>query len=94
MDFIFDPSLVLYLPLGQLDGTSFVSQDAYGHLCTVTGTVWGSRGRYFDGADDLVNANAAINAIQDLSVGIIMAWFNGNLVNYHNILTSPTQCGE
>jgi len=88
MDFIFDPSLVLYLPLGQLDGTSFVSQDAYGHLCTVTGTVWGSHGRYFDGADDYVNANAAINAIQDLSVGTVMAWFNCNLVNYHNILTA------
>ena len=54
-DFIFDPSLVLYLPLYQLDGSSFASRDAYGHLCTVTGAVWRPNGRYFDGTDDAID---------------------------------------
>jgi len=52
VNFIIDPSLVLYLPLYKLDGDSFMSQDAYGHLCTVTGASWRSNGRYFDGLDD------------------------------------------
>jgi len=54
MDFVFDPSLVLYLPLYQLDGASFVSKDARGHLCTVTGALWRPNGHYFDGTDDYI----------------------------------------
>ena len=53
--FIFDPSLVFYLPLYELDGDSFMSKDAYGHLCTVTGALWTLQGRYYDGVDDLIN---------------------------------------
>jgi len=55
MDFIFDPSLVLYLPLYQLDGSPFMSKAAYGHLCTVTGASWRPNGRYFDGVDDIIS---------------------------------------
>ena len=55
MDFIFDPSLVLYVPLYELDGASFASRDAYGHLGTVTGAVWRPNGYSFDGSDDFVN---------------------------------------
>ncbi len=55
MDFIFDPSLVLYLPLEQLDGSSFTSKDAYGHLCTVTGALWRPNGHYFDKSDDQID---------------------------------------
>ena len=54
MDFIFDRSLVLYLPLYQLDGASFISKDKHGHLCTVTGALWTPRGRSFDGVDDKI----------------------------------------
>ena len=54
MDFIFDPSLVLYLPLYQLDGASFMSRDKSGHLCTVTGALWTPDGRDFDGLDDKI----------------------------------------
>ena len=54
MDFIFDPSLVLYLPMYELNGSSFMSRDAYGHLCTVTGALWKPYGRYFDGDDDYI----------------------------------------
>ena len=58
MDFIFDPSLVLYLPLSQLDGASFRSRDVYGHLSAVTGAVWRAGGRYFDGTDDKVDCGS------------------------------------
>ncbi len=50
--FIFDPGLVLYLPLYELDGASFMSKDKHGHLCTVTGALWTPLGRSFDGTDD------------------------------------------
>lgn len=53
-NFRYDPSLVLYLPLRQLDGASFASRDAYGHLATVTGATWGLQGRTFDGSDDQI----------------------------------------
>ncbi len=66
MDFIFDPSLVLYLPLYELDGSSFMSKDAYGHLATVTGALWIPEGRHFDGQDDeiLVINHASLNPSQ------------------------------
>ncbi len=54
MKFIFDPSLVLYLPLYEQDGSSLLSRDAYGHVCTVTGALWRPGGRYFDGVDDRI----------------------------------------
>ena len=53
--FIHDPSLVLYLPLYRLDGASFMSKDAYGHLCTVSGALWRPDGRYLDGVDDKID---------------------------------------
>ena len=54
MNFICDPGLVLYLPLHELDGSSFMSRDAYGHLCTATGAAWRPNGRYFDSIDDKI----------------------------------------
>ena len=53
--FIYSPSLVLYLPLYELDGASFQSKDAYGHLCTVTGGIWTPRGGNFNGTTDLLD---------------------------------------
>ena len=60
MNFIFDPYLVLYLPLYELDGASFMSKDAYGHLCTVIGALWRPNGRYFDGIDDRIDLGIAL----------------------------------
>lgn len=60
MNFIYDPSLVLYLPLYELDGTSFKSRDKHGHQCTVTGALWRPGGRYFDGNDDKLSLPAGI----------------------------------
>ena len=56
--FIYDPSLVLYLPLHQLDGSFFMERSHYGHLCTVYGATWGTQGRTFDGIDDYVKIAA------------------------------------
>lgn len=53
-DFILDPSCILYLPLWKKDGAQFMSDDMYGHLCTVTGALWTPQGRYFDGVDDKI----------------------------------------
>jgi len=77
MNFILDPSLVLYAPLHQLDGASFMSRDAYGHVCTVTGALWRPNGRTFDGTDDLITVpseTALDNAIDGAST--LLAWIN------------------
>jgi len=66
-DFTSDPSLVLYLPLGKLDGASFISKEARGHLCTVTGALWRPSGRYFDGIDDEIDCGD--NSILDFTSG-------------------------
>ena len=62
-DFRYDPYLKLYLPLWKLDGASFMSQDAYGHLCTVTGALWRLDGRIFNGVNDVITVphHAALN---------------------------------
>jgi len=73
VDFIFDPSLVLYLPFYELDGASFQSKDAYGHLCTVTGAVWRPRGRYFDGVDDVITIPQS-SSLNDLSEYTGLFW--------------------
>ena len=56
-----DPSCVLHLPLHRLGGASFMSKDAYGHLCTVNGAVWTPRGRSFDGSDDYIDTHLSID---------------------------------
>ncbi|MDY6835546.1 MAG: LamG-like jellyroll fold domain-containing protein [Chloroflexota bacterium] len=48
----------MLLPLRYLDGNSFMSRDAYGHLCTNNGTVWHLGGRSFDGIDDWITCGA------------------------------------
>ena len=55
MDYIVDTNLAVYLPLHERDGSSFMSGDAYGHLCTVTGASWRPDGHYFDGVDDFIS---------------------------------------
>lgn len=75
-DFIFDPSLVLYLPLHKLDGASIMSRDPYGHLCSVTGALWTPNGREFDGIDDEIDCGN--NSILDFTSGdfSIDLWIN------------------
>ena len=72
MDFFFDPSLVLYLPLYELDGASFMSKDKHGHLCTVTGALWRPYGRYFDGSDDKIACGSSSAILPDAFT--VIAW--------------------
>ena len=76
-----DPSLVLYLPLYKLDGASFMSRDAYGHLATVTGALWRPNGRYFDGVDDhiIVPHHASLDITDAIT---IEAWCKFTFNNY------------
>lgn len=59
MNAIYDPNLVLYLPLHKLDSVSFVSGDAYGHPAVDTGTIRTPQGRIFDGIDDLIDCGGS-----------------------------------
>lgn len=70
-EFLFDPNLCLYLPLYELDGGSFMSKDAYGHLCTVIGALWRPSGRTFDGIDDAIDFTPAITMTDDFT---LIAW--------------------
>ena len=75
MDFIIDRSLVLYLPFYELDGASFMSRGACGHLCTVTGALWRPNGRFFDGSDDKIII-AKNSAFEMASAFTIEVWVN------------------
>ena len=59
-DFVFDPSLVLSLPLWKLDGAKIRSEDAYGHLCTAYGALWRPAGRWFDGINDYIGIPSSV----------------------------------
>ena len=72
-NFALDPYCRLYLPLWKLDGDSFMSRDAYGHLCTRYGAGgapahWTPQGWVFDGVDDYVNCGMDIQPISAISV--------------------------
>jgi len=92
MGFIFDPSLVLYLPLYDLDGGSFMSKDAYGHLCPVTGALWTPQGRYFDGTDDEIRCGKHI-ALQATTDTTILVWANPTDGAYDCIVHKTNKAG-
>ena len=71
MDFIFDPSLVLYLPFYELEGASFASRDAYGHLCIATGTSRRRGARYFDGNDDRLDFPSKITPVGAKTIEVV-----------------------
>jgi hypothetical protein len=70
---LFDPpelGCVLYLPFRRLDGSAFMSRDAYGHVCTNYGSLWTPQGRSFDGVDDYINCGnaASLNVTNAITV--------------------------
>jgi len=78
MDLVFDPSLVLYVPLYKLDGEQFMSKDGYGHLCRTspnpaTAPDWRRNGRDFNGLTDYVNCgnNLSLRNVFDGGATII-----------------------
>lgn len=90
MNFIFDPSLVFYLPLCELDGNSFMSGDACGHTCTVTGALWRLGGREFDGVDDKIDCGQ--DASLELEQFTLEAWVKPgtDVSDFRAILTKET----
>ncbi|MBI4304285.1 MAG: LamG domain-containing protein [Chloroflexi bacterium] len=74
MDYVFDPNLVLYLPFYKLDGASFMSGDAYGHLATVTGALWTPVGHLFDGIDDKITVPHHASFNPSTSGLSVLAW--------------------
>ncbi len=62
---------VLYLPLWKRDGSQFISEDAYGHLCTVTGATWGSQGRTFNGTQYIsMPVSASLDLTGDMTLNV------------------------
>lgn len=59
-----DPSLLLYLPLwyphGDMTGSTIYSYDKNRRTCAVTGAVYGTYGRTFDGNDDYITLPGGI----------------------------------
>jgi hypothetical protein len=86
MTFIFDPSLVLYLPLYELDANLFMSGDAYGRVCTVTGAVWQPDGRYFDGNDDVISVPNPSLGIATHGLTVIAVIKPGRVEGWQNII--------
>ena len=84
--FALDPYCKLYLPLWKLDGNSFMSKDAYGHLCTNYGSIWIPHGRSFDGVDDYVKIITNILKNQKVSVEAWVKTTNtgGTTITYEN----------
>ncbi len=67
-----DSSLALWAPLYELDGASFASKDAYGHLCTRQGSLWTPQGDSLDGTDDyLLGDKAADDAAGGLTLEVV-----------------------
>lgn len=89
MNRILKSNLVLYLPLYEADGGSFISRDAWGHLCVVNGAIWTPQGRSFDGGDELINCGSA--AILD-NIGTtgdyrftVVAWIKPTSLGENNL---------
>ncbi len=85
-NFVLDPSLALYLPLVELDGSAIRSRDACGHPSTVIGAFWSPRGRGFDGTDDRISIPASSRLTLTNGFTIII-WFRTNdVVNYQVVI--------
>jgi hypothetical protein len=87
MDFVRDQSLALYLPLYRMDGSAFMSGDAYGRPCSAGGSQWRNGSRYFDGENDciVVPDDPSLRVSGGLTVE---AWFRPASVNKHHVLLS------
>ncbi|KKN36480.1 hypothetical protein LCGC14_0773030 [marine sediment metagenome] len=72
--FVLDPSLVLYLPLYELDGQVVASKDAHGHKCTVTKATYTASGRTFGTDADVETPSLGLTDADDYT---ICEWYEG-----------------
>jgi hypothetical protein len=88
-DFVYDPTLALYLPLWKKDGASFRSDDRHGHLCTRTGALWRPDGYSFDGDDWIDCSSSSVLNITDVIT--VFMWFKmADDANYNYVLLAKT----
>ena len=76
---------VLYLPLWKRDGASFMSDDAYGHLCTANGCLWTPQGRRLDGTDDKLTVSAA-SSLDCTNALTVATWINQTVLTHGAIV--------
>ena len=93
MDFIFDPSLVLYLPLYELDGASIMNRSAYGHTCVVTGALWRPNGRYFYNTNDWINCGTA-SPFNITGAITLEAWIYPTVTMTNNAILAKDEANE
>lgn len=89
--FIWDPSLVFYAPLwDETNGANFLSKDAYQHACSVTGALWTSKGRWFDGLDDgVLKAGVTVANSAEFTIELWVKWNTGT-----DIQVLYSECGD
>jgi len=89
---IYNPSLILYLPLWKRDGNTFPSDDSFGHSCSVTGATWGTLGRTFDGNDYIdCGGDAQFTFAGDMSVD---AWIKTSTTGAYQKLIGKMASGQ
>ncbi len=77
-----DPSLVFWAPFYELDGASFASKDAHGHLCTRIGAIWTPQGDSFDGTDDYVRVQDINFSATNITFEVCAQMLGNNATNY------------
>jgi len=87
---------VLYAPLWKRDGSIFISDDAYGHKCTVTGALKTLQGRWFDRSDDKIQATSSLfSGTRGSSVKTISFWvYTPSSTGYGNIIATRDAGGS
>ena len=74
---------VFWVDLSKNDGSQFTSDDAYGHLATVTGALWTPQGRSFDRVDDFISVGnpVSLQLATTLTIGF---WGKLNVLDASN----------
>jgi hypothetical protein len=73
---------LLHALLNGHDGNSFMSIDAQGHLCSVTGALLRLNSRYFDGVDDYIDVESPLSAAGGSVSKTLIVWASPDKVNF------------
>jgi len=90
--FALDPYCRLYLPLWKLDGDSFMSRDAYGHLCSRSSVpYWTPQGWKFDGNDDYVDCGSGTSLdLRNISF-TLEAWAKRDSIGTYDFIINQAE---
>lgn len=87
--FLYDPSLVLYLPLHKMDGATIRDESAYGLSCTNSGSLWTPQGRLFNGTNNLVTIPDSV-ALSALSALTVEAWIKQDTLATKGVISKDS----